>query len=75
MGKAPCTFRQRDVTAAIKATRAAGCAVSRVTIDREGRIVVETQPAPESAQATNEWDERYDRHPTQVRPRIPRSVR
>ena len=75
MGKAPCTFRQRDVTAAIKATQAAGCAVSRVTIDREGRIGVETQPDPAGAKAADDWEERYGGHKTEIRPRISRQAR
>jgi hypothetical protein len=35
------TFRQRDVTAAIKAAKAAGGEVTRVTIDKDGNIIVE----------------------------------
>jgi hypothetical protein len=41
MGHRPCSFRQRDVTAAIKAVRAAGCSVASVEVDPvTGKIVV-----------------------------------
>jgi hypothetical protein len=35
-----CTFRQRDIKAAIKAVIAAGVGVARVEIGNDGRIVV-----------------------------------
>jgi hypothetical protein len=34
------TFRRRDVTAAIRAVKAAGHEVDRIEIDRHGKIVV-----------------------------------
>src|SRR5690242_17424773 len=59
MPRAPLTFRQRDVTAAIKAVEAAGHAIARVEIGRDGRIVVFPAPANEDPDPlpTNEWDE------------------
>jgi len=42
MARGSCTFRQRDVTAAIKAVAAAGEKVARVKIDKDGTIVVVT---------------------------------
>jgi hypothetical protein len=35
-----CTFRQRDVTSALRAVAAAGREVQRLEIDRDGRIIV-----------------------------------
>jgi hypothetical protein len=41
MSRATTTFRQRDVAAAIKAARAAGCTITRVEIDPiTGRITI-----------------------------------
>jgi hypothetical protein len=62
MSRAPSTFRQLDVTRAVKAIRAAGYDVGRVLIDRAGRIEITTaegQHAPSAPQAggPNEWDE------------------
>jgi hypothetical protein len=54
------TFRQRDVTAAIKAVERAGHSVARVSIGQDGSIIVELAPpsANETAPAEpNEWDE------------------
>jgi len=51
------TFRQRDVTAAIKAAKAAGEQVVRVEVDREGKIIIITaREAPAEAETANEWD-------------------
>jgi hypothetical protein len=56
------TFRQRDVTAAIKAAKAAGGEVTRVMIDRDGNIIVEmassaANEATPDPDATNPWNE------------------
>jgi hypothetical protein len=58
MPRGQCTFRQGDVTKAVKAVVAAGVHVARVEVDRAGRIVVIAgEPAPaEQAQEGNEWD-------------------
>lgn len=42
MARAPLTFRQRDVTAAIKAAEAAGKEVFGVRISRDGTIMLIT---------------------------------
>jgi hypothetical protein len=60
MSRGPATFRQRDLTAAVKAMRAAGCEVARVEIGKDGKIVVVTgkgaDEIPEPDSDTNEWD-------------------
>lgn len=56
------TFRQRDVTAAIKAVERAGHQVARVSIGQDGNIIIElaspaaNEPTP-AREPSNEWDE------------------
>ncbi|QJP12964.1 hypothetical protein G3545_04400 [Starkeya sp. ORNL1] len=40
MSRGPCTFRQRDLTAAVKAVEAAGIGVARVEVDKDGKIII-----------------------------------
>lgn len=68
MSRGPQTFRQRDVAAAIKAAKAAGCEVERVEITKDGKIVLVTKGALEvpakaggSDPTVNEWDEWADK--------------
>ena len=59
LSRRPTTFRQRDVTAAVKAVVAAGCPVARVRLAKDGEIVVEigkTTEAPVAEADGNEWD-------------------
>jgi hypothetical protein len=54
MARTPATFRQDDLTRALRAAGAAGREVYRVEIDREGKIVLvmkepPTPDAPEPA--------------------------
>ena len=58
MARAPLTFRQRDLCAAIKATKAAGYNVARIEIDRDGRIIVIPERARDdiATSPTNEWN-------------------
>jgi hypothetical protein len=42
MGRSPSTFRQTDITRALKAIRAAGYSAVRVLIDKAGRIEIAT---------------------------------
>jgi hypothetical protein len=54
------TFKQSDVTKAIKATVKAGIAVERVEIDKSGKIVIVTAKAEDTVNGggseKNEWD-------------------
>lgn len=60
MARSTNTFRQRDVTRAVRAARAAGMVVGRVVVDPvTGKITVEAgnPPGQDSPQAGgNEWD-------------------
>ena len=40
MARAPSTFRQQDVTRAVKAVAAGGVGIARVEIDKAGKITI-----------------------------------
>lgn len=59
MARSACTFKQQDVTRALRATLAAGVTVLRVEIDKGGKIVVvtgELQGQGIQRDGENEWD-------------------
>jgi hypothetical protein len=59
MARAPSTFRQHDVTRAIRAAAAAGVHIARVEIDKAGKIVIITANEDDQLgkrQEANEWD-------------------
>jgi hypothetical protein len=59
MARAPSTFRQQDVTKAVRAVAAAGVPIARVEIDNAGKIVIITTDAtdqPGASTEVNEWD-------------------
>jgi hypothetical protein len=59
MARAPSTFRQQDVTRAVKAVAAAGVHVARIEIDKAGKIVIITANLtnqPGEMTEANEWD-------------------
>jgi len=47
MARARSTFRQQDVTRAVKAVVAAGVGIARVEIDKEGKITIIAATATE----------------------------
>jgi hypothetical protein len=57
MARAASSFRQSDVTRALRAAKAAGVGVERFEIDRDGKIVVvvDRDGVPEGELA-NPWD-------------------
>jgi hypothetical protein len=58
MARGACTFRQRDLTAAVRAMEAAGKTVARVEIEpATGKMIVVAKDEPTNASgAANEWD-------------------
>jgi hypothetical protein len=59
MARAPSTFRQHDVTRAIRAAAAAGVHIARIEIDKAGKIViiaVDANGQPGESAEANEWD-------------------
>jgi hypothetical protein len=59
--RAPCTFRQTDVTRALKAARAAGFSSVRVEIDKDGKIAIVAGEGV-GASEPNEWDAVHGTH-------------
>ena len=71
MSRSRCTFRQRDVTRAVKAVVAAGVEIACIEVDTAGKIVIMARK-PATDTERNEWDEVFDgADQTQVRQRIP----
>jgi len=56
MARGPSTFRQRDVTAALKAATAAGIVVAGFEIDKDGKIIVRCGKSQDEQPTANEWD-------------------
>ena len=54
MSRGACTFRQRDVAAAIKAARDAGVEVARVEIDRKDGKIIVIAGKPNGSEAGNQ---------------------
>jgi hypothetical protein len=59
MSRGPQTFRQGDVTKAIKAAVKAGLPVARVEVSLDGRIIIvagKAEQGQNSGTEANEWD-------------------
>jgi hypothetical protein len=61
MTRAPCTFKQRDLTKALKAAAAAGLHVTGYKISAQGQIEVvigesRAQDSSGEGREANEWD-------------------
>jgi hypothetical protein len=54
MSRGPATFRQADLTKAIKGARQAGFEVSSVSVDRDGKITVQVATATPAAPPTED---------------------
>jgi hypothetical protein len=65
MARARSTFRQQDVTRAVKAVTAAGVGISRVEIDKAGKIIIVTvspigvEPEESLDVELQEWEARH----------------
>jgi hypothetical protein len=60
MSRGQQTFKQRDVTKALKAAVKAGIAIERFEIDKNGKIIIVTAKAKDAVNGDNpeknEWD-------------------
>jgi hypothetical protein len=58
MTRAPSTFRQQDVTRAVRAVTAAGVHIARVEIDKAGKIIIipgDSQPVEPDGCDLDNW--------------------
>jgi hypothetical protein len=70
MARAPCTFRQGDVTRAIRAVEAAGQKIRKVEVDKDGKVIIVIAQDDDDAAVDserNEWDAEYGAHQTKIR--------
>ena len=56
MGHGPATFKETDLTRALRAAQKAGADVMRVEVGRDGRIVLVLKNG-DKVPERNEWDE------------------
>jgi hypothetical protein len=55
VARRPCTFRERDVTRAIRAVEAAGQKIRKIEVDRDGNLVIVIAQDDNDTEK-NEWD-------------------
>jgi hypothetical protein len=67
MSRAPCRWKQRYATRALRAAKAAGVE-ARVDIAPDGKISIIPMTGPQEPQKTNEWDSVLDKSQTEIRP-------
>jgi hypothetical protein len=58
-GRGPSTFKQRDLTAALKSARDAGVSLARIEVGKDGRIIlIPGEPTSEhDPDVANDWDD------------------
>ena len=59
MGHGRCTFKEVDLTRALRAAKKAGAHVARAEVARDGKIVLvlKKDGEPSSTNERNEWDQ------------------
>lgn len=62
MPRGPCTFKQRDVMRALRATRAAGVDVQRIEIEKDGKIIIVPGKEQHALLQTSELDQWMVKH-------------
>ena len=70
MGHGPATFKETDLTRALRAAQKAGADVVRVEVGRDGRIVLVLKNGDKVLTERNEWDVEYGPDQTEIHKRI-----
>ena len=63
MSRRPCTFRQADVTRALRAAKAAGYTVDKMKIDQAGNIVIVMRMGNADYSIGVSYDNEWDTEP------------
>ena len=70
MGHGPATFKETDLTRALRAAQKAGADVVRVEVGRDGRIVLVLKNGDRVLTERNEWDVEYGPDQTEIHKRV-----
>jgi hypothetical protein len=70
MGHGPATFKETDLTRALRAAQKAGADVVRVEVGRDGRIVLVLKNGDKVLTERNEWDVDYGPDQTEIHKRV-----